>query len=177
MPDKRTITMSVREVALMGMMVGLLEAVKRALDFLPNVEMITLLMILYAVYFGRRTYLAALAFTVLETFIWGIHVWVIMYLYIWPLLITVVLKMRGKGPWWRYCIVSAVFGLCFGALCSVPYLFIGGPRMMFTWWVAGIPYDIVHCISNFLLCFVLFRPLSKAAARITKQDDGFSAWE
>lgn len=27
------------------------------------------------------------------------------------------------------------------------------------WWVAGIPWDIVHCIGNFVLMRILYRPI------------------
>ena len=62
--------------------------------------------------------------------------------------------------------LAAAFGLLFGALCTVPYFFIGGPSMAFTWWVAGIPYDLIHCVSNFLICLFLFRPLCHLFGRI-----------
>jgi len=39
---------SIVDVAQMGMMVAVLEAAKRALEFIPNVELITLLFILFA---------------------------------------------------------------------------------------------------------------------------------
>ena len=146
----------------MGMLLGVLEAAKRALDLVPNVELVTLLLVVYTIYFGKRTYIIAFAFTALEIFFWGPHVWVIMYLYVWPLLVTIVLLIRRRADHWHYCLLSAGYGFCFGALCSVPYLFIGGPRMLLSWWIAGIPYDLIHGISNFLLCLVLFRPLSNA---------------
>ena len=151
---------TVKEIAVLGLFVAFLEAGKRFLDAIPNVEVITLFLIVFTVYFGKKTIAAALVFTACEVAFWGVHVWVIMYLYIWPLLILISSKI-GKGrPVLVYSIFSGVFGLCFGALASVPYLFIGGPATMFAWWVAGIPYDIIHCISNFTLCLFLYRPLS-----------------
>lgn len=38
--------------------------------------------------------------------------------------------------------------------------------MAFTWWVAGIPWDIVHGVSNFIICLVLYRPIDLAMKRI-----------
>ena len=29
----------------------------------------------------------------------------------------------------------------------------------FSWWVAGIPWDIVHGVANFILMLVLYRPI------------------
>ena len=157
--------LSVRELARLGLMLAVMEAAKRMLDFLPNVELITLLFIVYTLHIGRRAYILAVAFTLVEMLVWGIHNWVIMYLYMWPLLITIVLLTKKRAGHWSYCVLSALFGLLFGALCSIPYLVVGGPSMAFTWWVAGIPYDIVHCVSNFVLCLLLFRPLMKVLDR------------
>ena len=158
--------LTVKDIAVLGLLLGLMEAGKRMLDLLPNVEVITLLFILYALYLGKKAYLIAVAFTLLETSVFGLHTWVIMYLYMWPLLITVVLIIKKRATHWAYCILAALFGLFFGALCSIPYLVIGGPSMAFTWWVAGIPYDLIHCVSNFLICLFLFRPLCHLFGRI-----------
>ena len=226
--------LSVTDIAVLGLLLGLMEAGKRMLDLLPNVEVITLLFILYALYLGKKAYLIAVAFTLLETSVFGLHTWVVMYLYMWPLLITIVLLYQSRkkaqfssethtkrdpdtiscqGPdavlnqypdgisgqcpadsasrhvsakgstdpcsikntsdqdiilasHGFFCVLAAAFGLLFGALCTVPYFFIGGPSMAFTWWVAGIPYDLIHCVSNFLICLFLFRPLCHLFGRI-----------
>ena len=46
-------------------------------------------------------------------------------------------------------------------MCAIPYLFVGGIRTAFAWWVAGIPFDIIHGISNFILMLILYKPLRK----------------
>ena len=43
---------------------------------------------------------------------------------------------------------------------------LGGWRGFPAMWLAGIPYDLIHAVSNFVLVLVLFRPLSKALDRI-----------
>ncbi|MBP3735634.1 MAG: hypothetical protein J6I56_01300 [Lachnospiraceae bacterium] len=156
---------SVRHLVLDGFLLGVLFAAKWILEPIANVELVTLLFILYARHIGKRAYGIAVAFTALESFEWGIHIWVIMYLYMWPLLITIVLLAKKERTHLFYCVLSALFGLFFGLLCSLPYLFIGGPSMAFTWWVAGIPFDILHCVSNFLLCLFLFNPIDQLLVR------------
>ena len=34
--------------------------------------------------------------------------------------------------------------------------------MAITWWISGISTDIIHGVSNFIVCMVLFKPLKKA---------------
>ncbi len=151
---------SVKDVAYLGISLAVLEASKLALDLLPNIEVVTLLFIVYTIFYGRKTILVAIGFTVVECFLKGVNVWSFMYLYIWPMLILIVFYAnKHKAGYVFYCILSGFFGLFFGLFCSIPYLFIGGRSMAVTWWIAGIPYDIIHCVSNFLLCLLLFKPL------------------
>ncbi len=163
---KPKVSFNAKDIAVMGMMLALLEAGKRALDAVPNVEVITILLIIFTLYYGRKTLIVAVAFTACEIAFWGIHVWIIMYLYVWPLLILVTAKLGRGRPLLVYSLLAGFFGLCFGGLCSIPYLFIGGPLTMFSWWIAGIPLDIVHAVSNFLICLILFKPLSLAMEKV-----------
>ena len=52
---------------------------------------------------------------------------------------------------------------------SIPNLFIGGLSMAVTWWIAGIPYDIIHCVSNFFVTLILFKPLCKIMSKVTSE--------
>ena len=165
-------SISIRTVAYLGASLAILEISKIALDFIPNVELVTLLFIIYTLFFGRNTYLVAIGFVVIECFLKGVNVWTLMYLYVWPLLITIVyLADKKKAGHIFYSILSGLFGLFFGLFCSIPNLFIGGLNMAITWWIAGIPYDIIHCVSNFLICLVLFKPLNTAMKRIIGSRD------
>lgn len=162
---------SAKDLAYLGISLALLEASKLALDMLPNVEVVTLLFIVYTIFFGRKTFLVAVGFTVMECFLKGFNVWSIMYLYIWPLLIILVsVADRHKVGYVFYCILSGFFGLFFGLFCSIPYLFIGGWTMAVTWWISGIPYDVIHCVSNFVLCLLLFKPLYAVMRKVTTEE-------
>lgn len=160
--------LTTRDIAVLSLMAASLEAVKLALAFIPNVELVTLLIILYTMFFGGKVLLAVFTFSGLECLIWGFGVWTVMYLYIWPLLAVLVLVFRKQTSVWFYSMLAGVFGLLFGALCSIPYFFIGGAKMALTWWIAGIPFDIIHGVSNFILTIVLFVPLSGALRKIEK---------
>ncbi len=162
---------SAKDLAYLGISLALLEASKLALDMLPNVEVVTLLFIVYTIFYGRKTILIAVGFTVIECFLKGFNVWSIMYLYIWPLLIILVsVANRHKVGYVFYCILSGFFGLFFGLFCSIPYLFIGGWTMAVTWWISGIPYDVIHCVSNFVLCLLLFKPLYAVMRKVTVEE-------
>ena len=66
-------------------------------------------------------------------------------------------------------VLGAVFGLLFGALCAPVYLFSGGLGYAVSWWVSGIPYDLLHCAGNFAMALVLFMPLRKLLETLYKK--------
>lgn len=158
-----------RDIALIGVMIATIETAKLAMSFLPNIELVTLLIILYTLTFGKRILLVIPAFVLIEGCLYGFGIWWIMYLYVWPLLAALVWLFRKNGSVWFWSIFSGAFGLLFGALCAIPYFFIGGAKAAFTWWVAGIPYDLVHCVSNAVLCLILFVPLRRVLQQLEKQ--------
>jgi energy-coupling factor transport system substrate-specific component len=147
----------------MGILLGVLFAAKRALDVVPNVELVSLLLIIYTLYIGKKTYYIALGFACLECLIWGITIWSVFYFYVWPILITLVLitKNRARGSRVFYSVLSGLFGLVFGALCAIPYIFISGFAAAVAWWMAGLSFDLIHGVSNFFVCLILFKPLDQ----------------
>lgn len=162
---KRNIT--VKDIVTAGLMLATLEVAKNALAFLPNVELVTLLVILYTLFFDKKIFFVIPGFVLLEGCIYGFGLWWIMYLYAWPLLALITLIFRKQKSVWFWSFLSGFYGLGFGALCSIPYFFVSGPKSAIAWWIAGIPYDILHCISNFILCAVLFIPLRNVLTKVS----------
>lgn len=158
---------NVKNIALLGVMIAILEVAKNVLAFLPNVELVSLLIILYALYLGKRVFFVVPAFVLIEGCIYGFGLWWIMYLYTWPLLAVLTMLFKKQDSVWFWSILSGMFGLFYGALSSIPYLFLGGFQTAFSWWIAGIPFDIIHCVANFVLCLILFQPLQNVMRRMT----------
>lgn len=163
-----------QDVATAGLMVALIEVCKLAMQGLPNIEMTSFLIILFTLHFGRLTLYAIPAFILIEGLIYGFGLWWVMYLYAWPPLALVVHAFRRADSAFFWAFVSGAFGLLFGLLCAIPYFFIGlaggslsqGLMQMFAWWVAGIPYDLIHGAGNFVLMLALYRPMSRLLERI-----------
>lgn len=158
-----------RDIALIGVMIATLEAAKLAMSYLPNVELVTLLIILYTLVFGRRILYVIPAFVLIEGCLYGFGIWWVMYLYVWPLLAGLTWLLRKNESVWFWSVFSGAFGLLFGAFCAIPYFFVGGAKAAFTWWVAGIPYDLIHCAANATLCVVLFTPLRRVLRQLEQK--------
>lgn len=160
-------SMAVKDITLIAMMVAIIEVCKVTLSMIGNVELTSFWIIMFTLYFGKRIFYAILIFILIEGAIYGFGLWWVMYLYTWPLLAIVVLLLRKMNTAWEWSIVSGVFGLVFGALCAIPYVVAGGLYAGFTWWVAGIPWDLIHGIANFAIMMVLYRPIRTIMERTT----------
>lgn len=153
---------SARHLALLGILTAVLLGGQVALAALPNVEVVSLLVILYALALGRQVFLVVYAFVLLEGCLYGFGLWWVSYLYVWTLLAGLALALRRRDlPALFWAIVSGFFGLAFGALCALPYLVAGGPAAALSYWLAGLGFDLIHCAGNFFLCLLLFRPLHR----------------
>lgn len=134
--------------------------VQVALAALPNIELVSLLLLLYGKCFPTRVSLGAVyLFALLEGLIYGFGIWWLMYLYVWPgfVLLCRLLRRQDSVAFWM--LVSGAFGLGFGALCAIPYALGGGLAYGVSWWISGIPYDIAHGLGNVIAVLVLYRPL------------------
>lgn len=159
----------VKDITLIAMMVAVIEVCKIALASIPNVELNSFWIIIFSLYFKRKIYLVIVVFILIEGLMYGFGTWWIMYLYVWPLLAFVTMKLKDCDSSSTWAIISGVFGLLFGLFCSLPYFVIGtiggslvnGIKTAFAWWVAGIPWDIVHGISNIIIMFILYYPITK----------------
>ena len=150
-------------VALLG---ALLTVTKLALAWLPNIEPVSLLILVYTAVLGRRALGAVFVFVTLEVLIWGLNLWTLNYLYVWPLLALIACLLRGMKSVWGWAVLSGAFGLCFGGLCALLYLPLEGVHYALAYWVQGIPFDLIHCGGNFVLTLALFSPCRKVLARL-----------
>lgn len=148
-----------KEIVFMGMMTAVAFAGQVAMGFLPNIEIVTLLFILYTLVLGKKVFLVIYAFVLLEGIYYGMGLWWLNYLYVWTVLAIVVLIFRKQKSVWFWSILSGFYGLAYGALCSIIYLFMGGVNTAFAYWVSGLGFDITHCIGNVVVCLVLYKPL------------------
>lgn len=151
----------------MGLFAAVLFAGQVALASVPNVEIVSLLVILYTLALGRRVLFVIYTFVLLEGIFYGFGIWWVSYLYVWPLLALVTLAFRRVDSLLFFSILSGFFGLFFGALCAIPYLFAGGAAAAFAYWISGLPFDLIHCGGNFAVCLVLYKPLRRVIGRLT----------
>ena len=166
--------LQIKDLARLGLMVALLEVSKLALASVPNIELVSFWIVLFTLHLGWRSLYAVYVFVLLEGILYGVHFWWAAYLYVWAVLVVLTQLFRTQDSPLFWSILSALFGLAFGALCAIPYGITGalsgglwnGILAAFSWWVSGIPYDLLHCVGNFVIMLTLYRPIRSAMQRI-----------
>ena len=161
--------LDIYRLVLLSLLGALLFVSQVVLSWLPNIEIVSLLLIAYTRIYGLKVLYPLYIFVMMEGLFYGFGHWFLNYLYVWLPVVAVALVLRRMQSSLGWAIVSAIFGLMFGALCSILYLFMGGPSMMVAYWVAGVWFDLLHCGGNFLTALILSAPLYKLLIRLNQQ--------
>ena len=131
--------MRAREIVLLGLLGAVLFVSKMALAGLPNIEPVSLLIMVYMAVLGWRGLFPVYIYVFLEYLIWGVNLWSICYLYVWLVLALLARLLRRMESALGWAVLSGAFGLCFGALCALTYLVAVGWSYALSWWISGIP--------------------------------------
>ena len=90
------------EIVILGMLGAIACVCQVALSFLPNIEVVSILFIVYTKVFGKKALFPIYVFVLLEGIFWGFGSWWIMYLYIWAVLwgITMLCRRNDSSITW-----------------------------------------------------------------------------
>ncbi len=174
---------------LIAMLTAVLTGGKLALSFIPNIEIVTLLIIVYAYVFGMKiSVTATLIFVTIETMIWGFNTWVISYFIYWPMLacLSCLLAklMRAQHDEnisnksmliMPYTALAVLCSALFGVLTSFVDALVGSAKTDFAItvlfpiiYLRGVAFYITHVISNGLIVAVCFLPLQTLLSKLAK---------
>lgn len=155
--------MKVKDIVLISLLSASITSGKLVLSLVPNVEIVTLLFILYTIVFGiKNTLFVSIIFSTTEVFIYGLNIWSIFYFIVWPLLIIATHFINKKfNSEYTFAVLALIFGLSFGFLAAVIESLFFGLSFGIAYFLRGIVFDIVHGVSNFIVVLLLFNPLKK----------------
>lgn len=153
--------LTVKRTVFAGLMGAILFIGQVVLAGLPNIEIVSTLVLIFTLMDARLTRWAIGVFVLLQGLLYGFHLWWISYLYIWYVLHFAALATRKwMGPLFA-ALLCGLFGLAFGTLTSIPIFFTSGIGGGTAYIVAGVPFDIPHTIGNFVLTLLLYLPLQR----------------
>lgn len=145
---------------------------KLAMEGLPNVHPITMFIMVLTFSYGWRAVIPTYVFVLLTGVYAGFAMWWIPYLYIW----AVIWAMTMLIPYDRIParvksvvlpLICGFFGLIYGTLYAPAQavMFHLGPSSTLKWIVAGLPWDVVHCVGN--ICIgLLIVPLTEVTRKL-----------
>ena len=157
------------EMCLFGMLGALTFAAKYAMSALPNIEPVSLMVMLFAVTFGIKALFPIYLYVGMEILFFGLGLWNFNYLYIWAILAVIAWFVRRMEHPLGWAMLSGVYGLLFGLLCAPVDAVIGGFAYAGAKWVSGIPFDLAHCAGNFVIALLLFKPMRKLLCKLNQR--------
>ena len=163
--------LTIREMVLFAFFGALMFTSKQILEFLPNVHMLGMFTMLFAIVYRKKGIIPVIVFILLEGAYTGFGIWWIPYWYLWPLLWAVTLllprKMPPKIAVPVYMVVCALHGLCYGTLYAPFQAIAFGLSFKGTlaWIAAGFPWDCVHAAGNFCMGALIY-PLSRLLIKL-----------
>ncbi|MBO5889141.1 MAG: hypothetical protein J6Q58_03270 [Clostridia bacterium] len=159
---------SAKKIARIGVMSATLIVGKFALSFIPNVEVITTLIIVYGVVFGFESVFATLIFCTADVFIYppSLDVIISYYVYFNSLsLLSATLSGIGIKNKSCYLAIAIVMTVLFGVITSFFYSLLFSVNF-FGVYLAGLLYYAIHVVSTVVFMSVGFTPLKKILTKI-----------
>ena len=163
--------LKIKEIAIFGVLGAIIFVSKLVMEAFPNIHIIGMLIVAITVVFRVKALYPIYVFVFLNGLFYGFALWWIPYLYVWTVLWGFVMLIPKKTPKKAlpiiYMSVAALHGFLFGILYAPSQAILFGLnfKSMIAWIVAGLPFDLIHGISNFI-CSVLICPVIVALRRV-----------
>lgn len=159
--------LKIGEIAVFGVLGGLLFASKLAMEVLPNIHLVGVFTVVLTVVYRWKALYPLYIFVIMLGLYYGFNMWWIPYLYIWTILWLAVMLLPKNMPKkiapWVYMTVCSLHGFLYGTLYAPVQALMFGYNLEETiaWIIMGFPFDFIHGVSNFF-CGIMILPLVKA---------------
>ncbi len=170
---------SLRQYIIFAFFGTLMFCSKLIMEFLPNVHLLGMFTILLTVVYRAKALIPIYVYVLINGLYSGFSIWWFPYLYIWTILWGLTMLLPRNTPVAVsavvYPILCAVHGFAFGILYSPAQviMFKLSFDQMLVWIAAGIPFDLIHGVSNFV-AGLLVLPLSKLLFSLEKRSKRFN---
>lgn len=170
MTDKKPKITAAGRIALTAVMSALLILGKLALSFIPNIEVVTTLIIVFAYVFDWQAIFATLIFCLCDMIIYPFSIDVaISYFIYWNLLAAAAVVMRKCGvtssAW--YLLLGLVMTALFGVITSAATAIVFNLSFAAIY-LSGLLFYALHVFSTLVFMNVAFSPLVKLLEKIKR---------
>lgn len=156
--------LTARETAVFGLLGALMYASKILMEMLPNIHLLGTFIIALTIVYRKKALYPIYTFVLLTGMLAGFANWWLPYLYIWAVLWAAAMLLPKNLPAriapLAYMLLCGLHGACYGVLYAPAQALMFGLSFdgMMAWILAGLPFDIMHGVSNFF-CGALVVPL------------------
>ena len=167
--------LQLKDIALLSLLAALMCVGDFAMEWLPNVHFVGVLIVVTTVVYRKWALLPIYVYVFIQGLLGGFSPWWIAYIYIWAILWGMVMlipqKLSQKIKYILYVVVCALHGFMFGILYAPAQALLFGLDFKGTlaWIAAGFYFDMLHGIGNLVLGSLLIYPMTK----IIKQTDKY----
>lgn len=163
----------VYRIAVLAMMTALCHVGRIMFQFLPNVQPVTVIVLLITLAFGVRDGLiVGVLSIVLSNLTLGMGIWTIAQVasYAVLVLLTGLFRPFQKKGWFDsfFVVYVGMSGYLYGFIISVIQAPFFGIHKLWVYYLAGIPFDTMHSIGNigfYLILSPVLLPLIERTAR------------
>ena len=165
---------NVAELAIFAMLGAIMFTSKIVMEGLPNIHLLGVLTMVYTLVYRKKALIPIYVYVMLNGLFAGFNLWWLPYTYIWTLLwgISMLLprKMPRKVSIIVYSTVCSLHGFLYGILYAPAQSLMFGLNLEQTvaWVISGIPFDIIHGVSNFALGLLIV-PLAEVLDKLSKK--------
>ncbi len=167
--------LKLKDVALLSLMAALMCVGDFAMEWLPNVHFVGVIIVITTAVYRKWALLPIYVYVFIQGLLGGFSPWWMAYIYIWAILWGAVMLIPQKLPqnikYILYVAVCALHGFMFGILYAPAQALLFGLDFKGTlaWITAGFYFDMLHGIGNLVLGSLLIYPMTK----IIKQTDKY----
>ena len=165
--------LKIKEIAVFGMLGALMCVSDLLMEALPNIHIIAPFIVATTVVYRAKALFQIYIYVFSIGLVSGIGVWWIPYLYVWAVLWGAVMLLPKNMPEKLkpiiYMVVAALHGFLFGVIYAPSQALLFGLDFsgMLTWIAVGLPADIIHGVSNFVVG-ILIMPIIKVLSHTKK---------
>ena len=150
-----------RDIAIFAVLAALMFASKKIMELVPNVHLLGMFIVSVTVIYQAYALIPIYVYILLDGLFGGFSTWWVPYLYIWAVLwaftMLIPKNLPEKVRFALYIGASALHGFLFGTLYAPTHAIIFGLdfKAMIAWIITGLPFDIIHGVSNLILGFLI----------------------
>jgi len=159
--------LTIKEMAVFAMLGSVMYASKIIMEAAPNIHLLGVFTVSFTVVYRKKALYPIYIYVLLNGIFCGFAAWWIPHLYLWTVLWGAVMLLPKNMPRklkpFVYMAVCAAHGFLYGTLYAPAQALLYGLDFQKTiaWIAAGLPWDCIHGVSNFI-CGLLIMPIVSA---------------